>query len=594
MKKLEEIQKGKLVSSYGGVGSIIETNTNGSLLILPYNEWPFYEPFHDRTKKKNNSLQEITDDRLLIFIKHKKGYPQLNRLVEMPESDSNVSKYYPTENGAKKSVLAKYFPTWFYCEHCHKLKMIDEWKEEWKKACDEGKFPNNSNFSDNEPACAYCSKKRGTRVSRQYLQQVRFVMASLDSGEVDDIPFDKLFKGTREGNVWKYNDDYATDLRYMNNSGNADGLESVYITTGDKTIFMSQINRCYLVEEGGDTAFKLAVRGSQSLYFPEIVRSIFIPCGNTPSDKVEMKIPSDEAEMDLQEFRYLIDDNNYTEGINVQNDDLIVFRKPELSSHLKYITRICAIQRLKETSALVGYSRFGKSTEVREWYDCEKKRVVTDKNPALKKPFSCESHEITYMPAVVSYGEGLFFELNLEKINSENRKVFAHTLSHVIMKEVEFQCGYPLTSLKEKVYIDTDTDNAGILIYTVAGSEGSYGGLVSLADNGEIIKLIEIACERAQNCPNDPICLNSDKHHCYACLDLPETSCCEFNNDLDRKLFLEIINSTSSKSHPSQDAPESSSKSNDISDSKEEDDNSPKEDASNSGYIDDIPDGQEL
>lgn len=588
MKKLEEIQRGKLVSSYGGVGSIIETNTNGSLLISPYNKWPFYRD------QDPNRLPEITDDRLLNFIKYKKGYPQLNRLVEMPESDSNVSKYYPTETEANRSVLAEYFPTWFYCEHCHKLKRLNEWETGWNNT-----FPNDNKFKENEPACYFCSgpkpddelrknkkkkkKKDATRISRIKLQQVRFVMASLDSGEMKDIPFDKLFKGTIDGNVWEYTKEYVSDLKYMN-KGNADGLDSVYIKSGEKTISMSQIDRCYLVKNGEDTAFKLAVRGSQSLYFPEIVRSIFIPCGD---------IPSDEAEMDLQEFRYLINDDNYTGGINVKNDDLIVFRKPELKSHLKYITRISAVQRLKETSALVGYSRLGKATEMREWYDCEKERVVNDKTPALKKPFSCESHEMTYMPAVVSYGEGIFFELNLKKVIPENKEVFAHTLSHVIMKEVEFQCGYPLTSLKEKVYIDTDNDNAGILIYTIAGSEGSYGGLVSLADNGEIIKLIEIACERAKHCPNDPICLNSEKHHCYACLDLPETSCCEFNNHLDRKLFLEIINSTSSQRHPFQDAPESSSESNDISDSKDLN-HIPTKDTHNSGNIDDISDGQEL
>ena len=35
MKKLENIQQNKLISSYGGVGSIIETNTNGALIIEP-------------------------------------------------------------------------------------------------------------------------------------------------------------------------------------------------------------------------------------------------------------------------------------------------------------------------------------------------------------------------------------------------------------------------------------------------------------------------------------------------------------------------------------------------------------------------------
>lgn len=33
MRKLEQIQLNKLISAYGGVGSIIETNTNGSLII---------------------------------------------------------------------------------------------------------------------------------------------------------------------------------------------------------------------------------------------------------------------------------------------------------------------------------------------------------------------------------------------------------------------------------------------------------------------------------------------------------------------------------------------------------------------------------
>lgn len=39
MRKLEQIQLNKLISAYGGVGSIIETNTNGSLIILPYDQW---------------------------------------------------------------------------------------------------------------------------------------------------------------------------------------------------------------------------------------------------------------------------------------------------------------------------------------------------------------------------------------------------------------------------------------------------------------------------------------------------------------------------------------------------------------------------
>ena len=107
------------------------------------------------------------------------------------------------------------------------------------------------------------------------------------------------------------------------------------------------------------------------------------------------------------------------------------------------------------------------------------------------------------------------------------------------MKEMEFQCGYPLTSLKEKIFIDNGNNIAGFLIYTIAGSEGSYGGLISRTDDRRIIRLIERGAERAKHCTNDPICINDGDAHCFACLDLPETSCCKFNQDLNRRIFLE-------------------------------------------------------
>ena len=59
-----------------------------------------------------------------------------------------------------------------------------------------------------------------------------------------------------------------------------------------------------------------------------------------------------------------------------------------------------------------------------------------------------------------------------------------------------------------------------------------------MTNDGKIVKLIERGVERAKNCPNDPICINEPSAHCFACLDLPETSCIEFNKNLDRKMFL--------------------------------------------------------
>ena len=43
---------------------------------------------------------------------------------------------------------------------------------------------------------------------------------------------------------------------------------------------------------------------------------------------------------------------------------------------------------------------------------------------------------------------------------------------------MEFLCGYSATSMNERLSVDSE-NMQGVLIYTVAGSEGSYGGLIN-------------------------------------------------------------------------------------------------------------------
>ena len=78
---------------------------------------------------------------------------------------------------------------------------------------------------------------------------------------------------------------------------------------------------------------------------------------------------------------------------------------------------------------------------------------------------------------------------------SPNGYFVVHTFSHLIMRELEFACGYPTASLKERLYISSEENDfmAGILIYTTDGSEGSMGGLVSQASEHNIEKLIKNA-----------------------------------------------------------------------------------------------------
>lgn len=525
MRKLEQIQLNKLISAYGGVGSIIETNTNGSLIILPYDQWICFV-------NVNQNPMEIRDNRLLSYVRIH-GYPNVTRLVPIPDNDLSNSVYSATNANIGTTVSSKYFPEWYYCPHCRRLYKLSEWEFHWNEKFK--KDAKKNGFRKKSPSCYYCSyeKNKGKDISRYPLQQIRFVMASL-SGDMEDVPFDRLWDNNPNGGAWQVDNimNAARNLRYRSRRGDGDGLQNLFIENADthRRTYLSQIERNYIIKD--DNAYKMAVRGSQSLYFPEIVRSLYIPM--EADDNINAQ---NTDELDLHEFRYLTNDDNFINNMIVK-DDLVVKRRQEPT--MPFISRISAIEKLKETSVLLSYTRMGKYGEPRQWYNVGQQAESQGETAMSKRPFSDE-FQPTYMPAVESYGEGVLFEvdLNSNSILSDDYETFVHTFCHIVMKEMEFQCGYPLTSLKEKIYIDNDNSKGGFLIYTIAGSEGSYGGLISLTQNGKIIDLINRGAERARYCPNDPICSSEHEAHCFACLDLPETACIKFNAKLNRKLFLE-------------------------------------------------------
>ena len=88
----------------------------------------------------------------------------------------------------------------------------------------------------------------------------------------------------------------------------------------------------------------------------------------------------------------------------------------------------------------------------------------------------------------------------------------------------------------------------GLIIYTVAGSEGSYGGLVSQANDPSLNNLLKSAIYRATDCASDPICYNTQDGQgigglnmaaCYSCSLIPENACEEFNSFLDRSFLID-------------------------------------------------------
>jgi hypothetical protein len=95
---------------------------------------------------------------------------------------------------------------------------------------------------------------------------------------------------------------------------------------------------------------------------------------------------------------------------------------------------------------------------------------------------------------------------------------------------------------------------AGILLYTAAAdSEGTLGGLVSMAKPVTFGRILATAQRRAGLCSSDPLCADhvptteDQTMHgaaCHSCLFLPETSCERNNRLLDRAVLVETLTSS--------------------------------------------------
>ena len=117
----------------------------------------------------------------------------------------------------------------------------------------------------------------------------------------------------------------------------------------------------------------------------------------------------------------------------------------------------------------------------------------------------------------------------------------AALLRPLLLTELSLDAGYPVASLRERVY--SAEGQTGILIYTASSdSAGSLGGLSAQSDPDRIWAVVQSAIRRARWCSSDPVCIEStgsgadalNLAACHACVLLPETSCERMNRVLDR------------------------------------------------------------
>lgn len=235
------------------------------------------------------------------------------------------------------------------------------------------------------------------------------------------------------------------------------------------------------------------------------------------------------------------------------------------------IASVIQVHRLREVLALVGFTRFeAVMPDINGEYETDVERAQIAIEP-------------TWFPAVENRGEGICVQLNSQAVLhwlrrpgvnqrlialalghkrwAEDKKtkrpfpggpyILLHTLSHLLIQSLSMRCGYPASSIRERIYADMEAQHFGILLYTGSpDAEGTLGGLVQQARHIE--EHLAQALRMAVLCSNDPVCayhvpgesLECRWLHgaaCHGCALVAET-CCEMRNDyLDRALVVPIL-----------------------------------------------------
>ena len=114
---------------------------------------------------------------------------------------------------------------------------------------------------------------------------------------------------------------------------------------------------------------------------------------------------------------------------------------------------------------------------------------------------------------------------------SDSVKTLLHTFAHLLIQQSSIDTGLDIRSLSENIY----PKSGAILIYST--NEVNIGGLEYTFDFHMADWLSRVK-DLAEDCPQDPGCIEDEHGACNACSYLPEFVCRYFNQQLDRASFI--------------------------------------------------------
>jgi len=239
------------------------------------------------------------------------------------------------------------------------------------------------------------------------------------------------------------------------------------------------------------------------------------------------------------------------------------------------VERIVLVHRLREVVAQVGFTRFEAVSP-----DIDGELEIGVRRASLAR-------EITWLPAIENRGEGVFIQFSKRAVeewvarkdvidrgtrllagydawkgeHQGAKKKFVeaggllpyvlfHSFSHLLLTAISLECGYPASSIRERIYTIPDV-GYGVLLYTgTSDAEGTLGGLIQAGRR--IHEHIRNALEMGELCSNDPVCAQhepANQHErrflhgaaCHGCVLISETSCEQHNEFLDRALVVPTV-----------------------------------------------------
>ncbi|MBO0429995.1 DUF1998 domain-containing protein [Vagococcus fluvialis] len=532
-----EIGRGKLIGQQGP-GSIYVDTDGSSYLISSADKWYDREIKNSYIDKRDFELRDSRLEKILM----------VDKFLEVPDYRTTFDK--SNAKNTKLSIPIARFPLLEYCSKCGTFRKAKP------------------TYSNRKRRCFHCEEKQN------FIQFPIVVMCK--EGHISDFPHFRYIhvkKENMDSCSRQWIDRTGPSLLNWTLRCNCGANHSLTGVTGkssnDKgTPFMNEMHgaKCYgeMPWTGSDIKadcenFPMAVlKNSLNVYRPDVVEALSF---SDSEDRNNYNITFEEL---LHEEFTMLKGKADTEKLKVE----LSF---DSYSKDKVIRSVNYVRRLEQ---LVVQTNFHREEHIEEVESFERSQEGTQ----VSNLFSPEYTDRRWYPAKRVYGEGIFIEINSkltadwekkEELTSHYSKLEArvgefylrekfdspsailmHTLSHALIKELSKQSGYPITSIRERLYL---SDNEkGILLYvTDSDKAGTYGGLVRLAKKEKFEEIMSTALNNMEWCSSDPVCFelgdsfgqgvqNSNGAACHNCSFVPSTSCSYRNCFLDRDYLSRI------------------------------------------------------